>query len=472
MKQYVVENTELLSKWDEEKNSAVGLDPTVITTGSHKEAWWKCGLGHSWKSAIYIFYHRPYCPFCKEISERKGRKLVFGFNDLQTCYPLICAEWNYDRNAGSPKDYFKSSNKKVWWKCNNGHEWEERISARTTQELNCPYCSKKKATNDYNLLKCFPELCEEWDYEKNGDLQPSNFTPHSNVRVWWKCKYGHNWKTGINNRTNGTNCPVCKMNLQTSFPEQAILYYLKKNYESAINNDKSLGFELDIFIPEIRTAIEYDGVAFHRTERKRKIDADKNALCRERGIVLIRVLEKGLSTFNNCVCITRTSTTTLVSLEEAIKEVYSYLQLDKAQINLARDYNDIVSSYLYDKGEKSLQKLYPNLVEEWDYSKNGNLTPDLFTTGSAQLIWWKCSKKHSWQARIYTRCKGHGCPICGRDKTIRGKNKPVLCVETNEIFESIKAASLNKGLHPMSIIRCCQGNQKQSGGFSWKYLAK
>ena len=59
---------------------------------------------------------------------------------------------------------------------------------------------------------------------------------------------------------------VTYLGRKTSFPENAVLYYLKQYYEDArkINQEDFLGKELDIFIPSINYAIEYDGVAWHR----------------------------------------------------------------------------------------------------------------------------------------------------------------------------------------------------------------
>ena len=35
------------------------------------------------------------------------------------------------------------------------------------------------------------QLMAEWDYKKNGDLKPEDFTVSSNKKVWWRCAQGH-----------------------------------------------------------------------------------------------------------------------------------------------------------------------------------------------------------------------------------------------------------------------------------------
>lgn len=62
-----------------------------------------------------------------------------------------------------------------------------------------------------------------------------------------------------------------------------------------------------------------------------------------------------------------------------------------------------------------LKTLNPKLSKEWDYYKNGTLTPEEVTTGSSKKVWWQCPKveSHSWQAVISSRhTGGHGCPYC------------------------------------------------------------
>ncbi len=60
--------------------------------------------------------------------------------------PTLMAEWNWQKNNElglDPKILTISNHKKVWWICNNGHEWQAIISNRN-EGRNCPYCSGKK----------------------------------------------------------------------------------------------------------------------------------------------------------------------------------------------------------------------------------------------------------------------------------------------------------------------------------------
>jgi len=48
---------------------------------------------------------------------------------------------------------------------------------------------------------------------------------------------------------------------------------------------------------------------------------------------------------------------------------------------------------------------------EWDTERNGSVSP-MMSKGSHRQVWWICSNGHRWQARVYTRNSGCGCPYC------------------------------------------------------------
>lgn len=124
----------------------------------------------------------------------------------------LMAEWNWEKNdklGFDPKILTLGSDKKVWWVCNTGHEWQASIGHRS-RGCRCPYCSNKKVLSGYNDLQTVnPTLAKEWNYEKNNGLTPTNVTPSSNKKVWWKCSKGHEWQAIIGNRHRGNGCPQC-----------------------------------------------------------------------------------------------------------------------------------------------------------------------------------------------------------------------------------------------------------------------
>lgn len=139
-------------------------------------------------------------------------KLIVGINDLATVNPDVAAAWDYEKNGEFMPDMFTSaSGMKVWWKDERGHEWLASIANRTKNKTGCPFCANKKVLPGENDLATMrPELVEEWNYAKNGNLTPDMFTAGSNKKAWWICKAdGHEWTATIDHRVKGSGCPVC-----------------------------------------------------------------------------------------------------------------------------------------------------------------------------------------------------------------------------------------------------------------------
>ena len=83
-------------------------------------------------------------------------------------------EWNTEKNGNlTMKDVSSFSSKKAWWKCQKGHEWEAKIDNRA-RGARCPFCTNKKVLFGYNDLKThYPDLANEWNYDKNKCPQNS-----------------------------------------------------------------------------------------------------------------------------------------------------------------------------------------------------------------------------------------------------------------------------------------------------------
>jgi len=184
----LMDNPKLCEEWDYDKNEKL---PEEYTPYSIKSVYWKCQNNHKWRTSIRNRNFRgDKCPYCS------GRKSSKDYN-LQLANPELCKEWNYKRNDKNPEEYTPRSNEYVWWICEKGHEWFAVISNRNRNNGDgngCPYCAGHYLSEDYNLLVINPELCKEWDYNKN-DKRPEEYHPMSNEKVYWKCKdCSHEWK--------------------------------------------------------------------------------------------------------------------------------------------------------------------------------------------------------------------------------------------------------------------------------------
>ena len=450
-KQYVSDNARLMAEWDWMKNNELYFNPQTLTENSNKKVWWRCNQGHEWQAVIADRNVGTGCPYCA------GQKVLKGYNDLATLNPLLAQEWNFEKNKDlKPEQFTVGSGKKVWWKCQKGHEWQAYINNRN-KGIGCPYCSGKCAIiGETDLQTVNPKLASEWNYEKNTTLTPSqvtfgsgkkvwHFTPNSNKKVWWKCSKGHEWQASVSNRNKGRCCPICTSERHTSFPEYAFLYYLKKCKLRVIHSYKAKGYELDIYLPSEKIAIEYDGGYWHKNKEKK--DLEKNRKCEKDGILLYRIREN-LPALNDRSIdyIVRNKQT---DLEKILKEIISKITGNDIEVDLKKDAISIDNLRLYTEKENSFFFYNHKVSQEWNYEKNGKLKPENFLSNSCKKVWWRCQKGHEWQTSIQNRNQGRGCPYCSGRYAVKG--------ETDLQTANPKLASewdyeKNNGLTPMDVL--------------------
>ncbi len=361
-KSYIIDNKELMSEWDYEKN--IDLDPTKITHGSHTEVWWKCSkCGYEWKT----------CPSKRRKCIKCLHKPDIGKNDLATLYPKIAKEWHPTKNGDmTPYDVKSKSNRIVWWLCANNHEYQAKISERTRAD-------------------------------------------------------------------KGTHCPQCFRVNQTSFPEQAIFYYIKQIFPDAINKykPKFLGtMELDIYIPKYNIGIEYDGEFWHKKEKELR-EKKKYNICKDNNIHLIRFKEGDKKDYKDVAdeCffmptpskrikwLERYIQYLLNSLDTSFEKIFgkNLCGIKWYDINIQRDELKIREMY-QTQMKGSVAELYPEISKEWHPTKNGKLTPKDCKAGSIYKAWWKCSKcGYEWQSPVNKRTNsGHGCLHCSKQIAVSG----------------------------------------------------
>lgn len=368
------EVSELVKEWHPTKNGI--LMPENVMCGSKILVWWRCDKGHEWKASISHRTSREGtgCPYCS------GRYAITGENDLQTLFPVIAQEWNFEKNKDiTPNKVKPGSSKKVWWKCKKGHEWQAIVYHRTKNNSKCPYCSGRYAIMGENDLQTLmPNIAKEWHPIKNKELLPTDVKPGSNIKVWWHCKEGHEWKAAVVDRTrkNGSNCPYCsgninikgKTDLQTLFPEIA----------AEFNNEKNVGVSPSELFAKSGKKFWWNCNNGHSWQAS---------------------------------VISRTNL--------------------KAGCPFCAGQRPVL-------GENDLKTLRPDLALEWHPNKNRNFTPSDCTISSGRKIWWKCKKGHEWQSVVSTRTgkDNCGCPYCTGRYAVSGKNdlatlKPNLVKEWN-----------------------------------------
>ena len=351
---------ELLEEWDYEKNKK---NPCMIGAGSKYKAFWnckKCGL--SWQTTVY---HRTTrnsgCPYCanKKVDRRKSFGVI---------HPDLLELWDFEKNDISPYEVTSGSSKDVWWICENGHSYLNEVVS-VVHGKKCPICLNQKVLAGYNdLATTNPEMLEEWDYEKNTDIKPSELTAGSNKKVWWYCNHGHSYLMKPNAKKQGSGCPKCAAERKTSFPEQAVLFYLSNYVKTESRYYFHNKYEIDVFLPELNIGIEYDGLYYHSGHEASLKEEKKNKYLSENNIRLIRIKETEDSIADNSDIIYVFSSHKKINLDEAIVRLISLLNLDdKPDINTVRDSASILANYVVIEKQNSLMNVYPSLTSQNTY---------------------------------------------------------------------------------------------------------
>lgn len=177
-----------------------------------------------------------------EAQLEKLRHCDFPFESIKEAVGLddrLRVIWDSEQN-GAPDSLELQINKEYAWKCPVcGYRWTRRLG-KERDSKGCPACLGKVVIPGWtDLATCNPDIAEEWDYERNGNLTPSDIVSGSAKRVWWKCqKCGGEWQAPPVKRKIGKgSCPYCAgrklkkgvNDLASQYPEVALDYLPELN---------------------------------------------------------------------------------------------------------------------------------------------------------------------------------------------------------------------------------------------------
>jgi len=409
-------NPEILPSWDYEKNGQ--LKPSMVMKGQHISVWWKGACGHSWKSTVYHRVGGRGCPECRKESKtsfqeqalyyyvkrafpdaESGNTTLLRGKEIDIYVPSINigiefdgSPWHSDKEKDEMKDQLCASIGLTLYrirdiKCpvlvSNPHvhvidfesytdESLEKVLLQLERELNVDFKISLEVDSaeiygqyisqkkEKSLSKEYPALAKEWS-KRNSNLTPDMVSAGSNKKVWWICSKGHEWKAVVASRVKlGAGCPYCNGNrILKGFNDLETLQPDLLKYWS---------YDKNIATPQDVTSHSNQKVWWHCPR------CENDFLC---------------------------------SVNNKVKHPSSC---------------PYCSHRIVQKGVSDLRSNNPILAEEWDYSKNGDMTPDTVTASSALKVWWICKKGHSFEATISNRKSGKGCPICSGRKVLKGFN--------------------------------------------------
>lgn len=343
-------------------------------------------------------------------------------------YPQLFQEWHTGLNKGMTlSDFSKGTNRKAWWICEKGHEWEASIGSRTNGKK-CDYCSNKKLLKGFNdFATIHPELINEWNFSKN-DIAPEDVRFNEEKEVWWKCGNGHSWVNMVSYRSKGYGKCVQCVSLYENFPELLEEWDFSKNtidpkfirhgsVEKVYWVGKDCGHSWQSSI-RARTRDNH-GCPYCAGQ---KILKGFNDLKTTHPELAKQYSSKNLKTVEE---IGRSSKVKAIWVEQCGHE----WEMSIYHRSLLKDLSCPVC--------KSIVYTHPKIAEQFHKEKNKNVDIKFLSSGSEKSVWWKDEEcGHEWKQRVISRIlstSGAQCQICINKHVLKGFND--LPSQDSQIFQ-------------------------------------
>ena len=245
----------------------------------------KCPIGHEYKTTFNNFQQGRRCPICAN----SYRGLRYTNDQIKT----IVENKNFKLIS------INASNITV--QCPNNHTYNTSISI--FKNHGCRKCAdsdnRKKFSFDYHYVKSFIE-------SKNYKLLSEDYT-NNKEKLLVECPNGHMYNTRFDNFKHGYRCSKCSN--KVSKGEQSLALYVESLGVEIIKNDRSViinpltgnFLELDIWMPSLNKAIEYNGEYWHNKHNSLLRDEIKVNQCKRTNIDLL-IIKDGEWNKDNLNC--------------------------------------------------------------------------------------------------------------------------------------------------------------------------
>ena len=253
-------------------------------------------------------------------------------------------------------------------------------------------------------------LLNEWDAERNGTLDPAALAPYSKLRVWWICQKGHRWRAMLSARAvHETGCPYCAG--LRPIPGETDLATTAPETARLWHPTKNAPLTPDQFMAGSHKKVWWQCDHGHEWQ------------------AMIYSIAGG----TGCPW---------------------------------------CSGKLPIPGKTDLATTHPQLAAEWDTEKNLPLKVTEVSQGTERSVWWRCPEGHSFEARVFSRVAGTGCPYCTGKRVLAGFNDlatthPQLVEQWYQPLNgSLTPQMVNRGSHKKVWWRCSEGHVWQAAVYA------
>ena len=410
---------ELMKEWDYKTNNRNNLFPDKLSKKSLQKVSWICiNKKHRWESSIYnrVIHHRG-CPYCT------NQKILKGYNDLATINPRLASEWNYEKNNLTPYEIGAGTNKKYWWKCEKGHEWQAIVSNRHRLNVGCPYCSQSIS---------FPEKAVFYYFKKHLKNIISNYR-----------------SSDINNKEIDVYFP----DLNIGIEYDGLAFHNNIRDKEKDNVCKSKGIELIHISEKTNTKLKIDKNYFYYDPNNKE---DLNYIINSLLNLVLQTKEKNYNInivrdqnkiFN--IILKTNKEKALFNTNPELQKMWNYNKNEGLNPELFSKGSGLTIWWICKNGHEWKSSIYNiakghgcpycsgrnsikgqtdifsnNIIfkELWNYEKNANIDPLNIKPQSNIKLWWKCDKGHEWQTSPCSIYRGGRCPYCANQKLLKGYN--------------------------------------------------
>jgi len=396
------------------------------------------------------------------------------------------------------------------FECEFGHQYKVTWN-KFKQDPSCAVCSGSTLTDENRLSILFPEIANEWDFEKNFPLKPEDVSYACHKEIWWVCKVcGYEWPASVGSRSSKSHpsgCPACSGRVVTDLNRLSVTnpgiseeWDFEKNFalrpeDVSKGSDKEVGWLCSLCGKKwtapvnrrtaVRSCVGCRTCGLASGGRKKSATAVKwNNLLKSRPDIAIEWdYEKNFPLTPDEVSFGSNKVVGWVC------KVCGYKWKTTAN-NRTRGGKGTgcsecgkvkqgVACSLTASERNNLLEKRPDLAAEWDYKKNFPLFPEDVSRTSHKKIWWKCYKcGKSWRATAHSRNRLEpGCKEC--TKIVQGKKKTLDSVKNNNFLEKYPEVAAewdyvkNFPLRPEDVS--CGGHCKawwkcKECGRSWKSM--
>jgi DNA-directed RNA polymerase subunit RPC12/RpoP len=428
----------IAKEWHPTKNATYNIE--YVSSHSNIKVWWLCSTcGNEWKTTVN---HRTKesngCPVCAlaQRGNSKSKNAAIS-NPFFEKNPDLMIEWHPTKNLPLlPTEVSAGSDRRIWWLCSFcGNEWQSTASHRTAGR-GCPKCAKAQTSFDeqtvlFYISKVFPDATNRYIDNFEFDI----FIPSRNVAIEYDGYFYHRTKKAF-----------ARDNLKDRYCHENGIKLIRfrspklPDTESALRitcSDYNLASGiLELFrilqcdAPKIDIVADTHNIRqqFRQEEAKNSIaQLSPHLLCdwhpQKNGRLLPSAVAHASTSKVWWLCST-----------------CGYEWMDTPNHRSAGRGCPFCSGRVVIEGKNDLATLHPKLAAEWNYERNGELSPSHISRSSNKKVWWKClAYGHEWQATVNDRTsvgRATNCPYCGNKKVLAGFNDlatshPTLAKEWN-----------------------------------------